>query len=265
MQKNNRIQRICRIPEQIRQQKPLVHMIPNGVTVALCTDGLSALGARPLMAKAPQEMEEIVSYADALVVNMGQPDTEKFAAAEAALEAAAHRGMPIVWDPVGAGASRYRKEAYLALLKKDWTGIVKGNRSEIATLQSELLPHHGIDSVGEVMVEYKTDDKRVWAVSGAEDVVFDAGNIWKFVHTKAKKLRLTGSGCLTGAVMGACYAVEPDPITAAMSAFAIMAYAGEQACRCSGYGSQKAALLDALTEIEPDKWREFVVNNITER
>lgn len=252
------------IPEKIRKQRPLVHMIPNAVTVALCTDGLSALGARPLMAKAPQEMEEIVSYADAIVINMGQLDSEKQEAAQLALDAASRRGVPVILDPVGAGASRYRKNTYLELLKKRWTGIVKGNRSEIATLQSELLPHHGIDSIGEVMVQYQTDDERVWAVSGAEDIVFDAEQKWKFSHTDGKKLHLTGTGCLTGAVMGACYAVEKDPVTAAMAAFAIMAYAEKEAGKYTGYGSQKTALLDTLTEIGGEDLSAFIANTITE-
>lgn len=252
------------IPKRIRERKPLVHMIPNAVTVALCTDGLSALGARPLMAKAPQEMEEIVSYADAIVINMGQLDSEKQEAVVLALDAAARRGVPVVWDPVGAGASRYRKNTYLELLKKRWTGIVKGNRSEIATLQSELLPHHGIDSIGEVVVQYRADDERVWAVSGAEDIVFDAKQKWKFSHIGGKKLRLTGTGCLTGAVMGACYAVEKNPVTAAMAAFAIMAYAEKEAGKYNGYGSQKTALLDTLTEIDGEGLSAFIANNITE-
>lgn len=255
---------LCQIPERIREKKPLVHMIPNAVTAALCTDGLSALGARPLMAKAPQEMEEIVSYADAVVVNMGQLDSEKQEAAAIALDAAAQRGVPVVWDPVGAGASRYRKGACLELLQKKWMGIVKGNRSEIATLQSKLLPHHGIDSIGEVVVEYQTDDERVWAVSGAEDIVFDAQQKWAFSHKKSKKLRLTGTGCLTGAVMGACYAVEKNPLAAAMAAFAMMAYAGEKAGRYDGYGSQKMAVLDALTEIRAENLRNFIADNIME-
>ena len=242
-------QRIMEIPDRIRKQRPLVHMIPNSVTVSLCTDGLSALGARPLMAKAPEEMEEIVSYADALVVNMGQPDAEKLKAAEIALRTAEKRKMPIVWDPVGAGASRYRKEACQKLLCLPWTGIVKGNRSEIAALQTELLPHHGIDAVGEVVVQYHAEDQRIWAVSGKEDVVFSKEEHWHLSHEEGKKLILTGTGCLTGAVMGACHAVEEDPMVAAMAAFVIMASAGREAGKQCGYGSQKTALLDALTKV----------------
>lgn len=242
-------QRIREIPDRIREQRPLVHMIPNSVTVTLCTDGLSALGARPLMAKAPEEMEEIVSYADALVVNMGQPDHEKLRAAEIALQTAGERELPVVWDPVGAGASRYRKDACRQLLGIPWTGIVKGNRSEIAAIQTGQLPHHGIDAVGEIVVQYYSEDRRVWAVSGKEDVVFSQKEHWHLSHEEEKKLILTGTGCLTGAVMGACYAVEKDPKVAAMAAFVIMASAGREAGKQDGYGSQKTALLDALTKI----------------
>lgn len=242
--------RIAEIPGRIAKERPLVHMIPNSVTVALCADGLSALGARPLMAQAPQEMEEIVSHADAVVVNMGQPGLEKLEAARIALCAAGEQGIPLVFDPVGAGASAFRQQEYGRLLQMKWKGIIKGNRSETAALQSGLLSHQGIDSIGEFDLRMEAGEGRVWAVSGPEDLVFDETRRLVLPHRAGRKMMLTGSGCLTGAVMGACYAVEPDPVTAALAAFLIMACAGERAAGQRGYGSQKLALLDALTETD---------------
>ncbi len=249
---------ISGIPEKIIQNAPLVHMIPNSVTVALCTDGLAALGARPLMAQAPEEMEEIPAYADALVVNMGQPAHEKLAAAKLALGTAARHGTPIIWDPVGAGASSFRRQEFAKLLAMEWKGIIKGNRSEISALQSGTISHQGIDSIGEFQLQTQAADGRVWAVSGKEDLVFNASECFFLRHEESRKLMLTGSGCLTGAVMGACHAVEEDPVCAALAAFFIMAYAGEKAVQCSGYGSQKYALLDAFTRMDVQEFGRYV-------
>lgn len=250
-------QHIAEIPARIARQRPLIHMLPNSVTVALCTDGLSALGARPLMAVAPEEMEEIPAHADAVVVNMGQPTAEKIRAARTALLTAERHSIPLVWDPVGAGASEFRRNEFQSLLSLKWRGIVKGNQSEIAALQSGMVSHQGIDSIGEFALKLRTSDERVWAVSGQRDMVFDEERCFYLQHGE-KKLMLTGSGCLTGAVMGACYAVESDPVTAALAAFFIMAYAGEKAARQSGYGSQKQALLDALTTADSQEFAEYV-------
>ncbi|MDY3250932.1 MAG: hydroxyethylthiazole kinase [Candidatus Choladocola sp.] len=255
--------RLAEVPERIMQKHPLVHMIPNTVTVALCTDGLSALGARPLMAVAPEEMEEIPSYADAVVINMGQPGREKIQAARLALTTAARCSVPIVWDPVGAGASGFRRQEFLRLLDLKWTGIVKGNRSEIATLQSGCVSHQGIDSIGEFRLNTRARDGRVWAVSGEQDLVFNGNACFSLHHEGQNKMMLTGSGCLTGAVMGACYAVEKDPAAAALAAFLIMSYAGEKASSVRGYGSQKCALLDALTAIDYQEFEQYVRKAVT--
>ena len=176
------IQRIAEIPEQIREKKPLVHMIPNSVIVSLCTDGLTALGARPLMAVAPEEMDEIPRYADAVVVNMGQPTCQKMEAAEKALLTAEEYGVPIIWDPVGAGASKFRCDGFQKLLSLKWKGIVKGNRSEVSALQSGVLSHQGIDSVGEFSLQMSPPDGRTWAVSGPQDLVFDETRNFRLGH-----------------------------------------------------------------------------------
>ena len=95
----------------VKDQAPLVHMIANYVTASFCADVMAAMGARPLMAQAPEEMEEITGSADGLAVNLGQPSEEKYLACERALQTAGNLGLPAVLDPVGAGASGYRKKA----------------------------------------------------------------------------------------------------------------------------------------------------------
>ena len=120
---------ISRIFQEIKRKRPLVHMIPNAVTASLCADGLSGLGARPLMAAAAEEMPDIIRQAEACVVNLGQPDTRKLHVAKAAIEEVAKLAKPLVLDPVGCGASQFRLEAVQKLLQMPWQGIVTGNRS----------------------------------------------------------------------------------------------------------------------------------------
>ena len=102
----------------VKDQAPLVHMIANYVTASFCADVMAAMGARPLMAQAPEEMEEITGSADGLAVNLGQPSEEKYLACERALQTAGNLGLPAVLDPVGAGASGYR--GFMA-----WEGLVR--------------------------------------------------------------------------------------------------------------------------------------------
>ena len=123
----------------VKDQAPLVHMIANYVTASFCADAMAAMGARPLMAQAPEEMEEITGSADGLAVNLGQPSEEKYLACERALQTAGNLGLPAVLDPVGAGASGYRKKASASLCAaswpgRAWSGVLKGNSSEIHTV-----------------------------------------------------------------------------------------------------------------------------------
>ena len=137
----------------VKDQAPLVHMIANYVTASFCADAMAAMGARPLMAQAPEEMEEITGSADGLAVNLGQPSEEKYLACERALQTAGNLGIPAVLDPVGAGASGYRKKASASLCAaswpgRAWSGVLKGNSSEIHTVLTGAAAHSGVDSVG---------------------------------------------------------------------------------------------------------------------
>ena len=140
---------ILRSVRELKEIRPLLHMIPSYVTAALCADAISAAGGRPLMAQAKEEMEEITGSADGLAVNMGQPSEEKFLSCRLALETAAKKGIPVMFDPVGAGASAYRREMMAELLSIPWSGVLKGNSSEIHTLLTGALAHDGVDSIGE--------------------------------------------------------------------------------------------------------------------
>ncbi len=263
-------EKITDLFSRVRRTRPLVHMLPNSVSASWCADALAAIGARPLMAVCPQEMEEIVSYADALVVNMGQPTQEKQEAARLALGTAGGRLCPVVLDPVGAGASSYRRKNLEELLRIPWQGVIKGNEAEIHTLFTGELTHEGIDSVqrhrGLWREKEACFDQRLYVVTGQEDRIFcrETGFLWKLAHKGQPAFPMVGTGCMTGAVLGALCAAARELllpereryVLAAKGALLALGMVQEQAAKARGYGAYRQLLLDGLSALEGQ--REFV-------
>lgn len=250
---------ICRITpkqivgvfQEIRIRRPLIHMIPNTVSAALCADGLSALGARPLMALAEQEMAEITQQADGSVINLGQPDLNKWKAARLVLREAAKLKKPLVLDPVGCGASDFRLKFVQELMSLPWEGIVKGNGSEIYSIQRNQLTREGVDAVAKRNLSGNIPGGRVYLVTGKTDLIFWGKKSMELSYggkrypEESGRCNIVGSGCLMGALAGACHSVVQAE-TAAVAASFGMAYSLERAAQASGYGKAKTALLDAL-------------------
>ena len=238
---------ILAVRQKIRDFQPLVHMIPNQVTAALCADGLSAVGARPFMAVDAGEMEQVLEQSAVSVINLGQPTAEKFRAAQVLLIAAAETGKTVVLDPVGCGASDYRLSLTQKLMEIPWKGVLKGNRGEISALQSRSLTMEGIDSIREHSVALSAENGRVLAVTGSSDLILSDTEQIVLNRTFQRKFNVVGSGCLLGALTGTCCAVEPDILLASASAFLLLSWAQKEANSADGYGSFKAAILDALS------------------
>lgn len=247
-------EQVSEVFQKIRQKKYLIHMLPNGVSAALCGDGLSALGARPLMAVAPEEMEEIVPQVDGCVVNLGQLNQEKIRAVRLAMECAATKEKPLVVDPVGCGASIFRLQAVQELMKIPWKGIIKGNRSEIYSIQQGKLTKEGIDSFKKHRLTDQLRPGSVYFITGEPDCILWEGGGVVISHESPIQQNIVGSGCLAGAVTGACssavyeiHGVDGEWMKlAAASASLGMAFVLEYARRKKGYGEVKTALLDGL-------------------
>lgn len=241
-------------------------MIPNAVSAALCADGLSALGARPLMAVAAREMAEITQQADGSVINLGQPDLDKLEAASLVLSEAAKLKKPLVLDPVGCGASAFRLKSSQKLLRLPWQGIIKGNCSEIYSIQKNQLTREGIDAVAERDLSGQVPQGRVYLVTGKTDLVLWDKKSLQLSYGRGSqpgemsRYNIVGSGCLAGAVAGACYStvsapgVEGEMVAAAIAASLGMAFSLEKAAQASGYGTAKTLLLDALCELPGEEF-----------
>ena len=237
----------------LRAQRPLIHCISNLVTAGDCANILLAAGASPIMAQEPAEMEEIAAASRAVVLNTGTPSDEKFAACAAAGTTANRLHRPVVLDPVGAGASAWRREKLSALLRKVRPTLIRANSSEVAALLTQQGGEHGVDSPASLSLEERGKlaaslARRLGCVvllSGETDLVTDGNRISAIQGGSAYMERITGAGCMLSCLLGAFAALTPDSFSGAVAAAAFWksCAAGAQA-DSRGPGSFRAALFD---------------------
>jgi len=219
-------------------------------------NALLAIGASPIMAHAEAELDELLAYAGALVLNIGTLDAPWISAMAAALTAARGRSLPVVLDPVGAGASRLRTDTALRLLGHGGVTILRGNASEIVALAGAAGATKGVDSTlasdaaREAAQGLAARYGCAVAVSGVVDYCIDRAREVRVNNGVAMMARITGMGCTASALCGAFAAVQTDALRAAVDAMAVMGVAGELALAAArGPGTMAASFFDALHQI----------------
>jgi hydroxyethylthiazole kinase len=239
--------------QRVRAEAPLVHNITNYVVMNSTANALLAIGASPVMAHACQEVEEMVGLSRALVINMGTLSTAWVEAMVKAGKEAQRRGIPVVFDPVGCGATKYRTATAQKLTEEIHPTIIRGNASEIRALLRSGKGTKGVDSTQtpeEVLEEAKalsSSCRCVVSVSGAVDLVVEGNSVIRVANGHPMMSRVTGMGCIATAITGAFAAVNPLPFRAAAHAMAAVGIAGELAAeRSTGPGSFEPQFLDAL-------------------
>lgn len=226
-------QAACEVMARVRRERPLIHHITNFVVMNATANITLCMGALPVMAHAPEEVEEMVGAASALVLNLGTLWPEQVEAMILAGRRANQRGIPIVLDPVGAGATRLRTESARRLLKELSIAVVRGNLAEIATLagmESKIRGVESIGSEGDATLVASTLAKKfgcVAAVTGPIDVVTDGARLLKVANGNPMMATVTGTGCMATSVVAACVAVEKDRVIATAAALAAYGLAGE--------------------------------------
>ena len=247
---------------RIREETPLVHNITNYVVMNTTANALLAIGASPVMAHAAEEVEDMVRLARALVINIGTLSPPWIAAMLKAGSAARQRGIPIVLDPVGAGATRYRTETASQILKETPPAIVRGNASEIRALYYAESETKGVDSrhTADAAVEAARGLSKkhacVVSVSGPVDLIFSGDGLVRVANGHPMMPRVTGLGCTASALTGAFAAVNPSAYEAAAHAMAVMGMAGEMAAEQSpGPASFQTHFLDALYRLSEEDIR----------
>lgn len=250
--------RVAENLRRVRDARPLVHNITNFVVMNFTANALLSAGASPVMAHAENEVEEMVAFAGALVLNIGTLDDAWVSAMLRAGKKAGELGVPIILDPVGAGATHLRTDAALRILRETKVTLIRGNASEIMALAGASAQSKGVDaaeSVDAAVSHARTLARRLnvpVAVTGAVDFITDGQRIFRVANGHPLMGCVTGTGCGATALIGAFAAVDRDPVSAATTALAYYGLAGERAADgAPGPGTFMIRFLDALHSLTP--------------
>lgn len=245
--------------ESIRQKAPVVHNITNYVVMNNTANALLALGASPVMAHAAEEVEEMVNIASSLVINIGTLSESWISSMLKAAAQAGKKGIPIIIDPVGAGATTFRTKTARGLIGGNPPAVIRGNASEIMALSGDEAGTKGVDSAAAsdsaiaAAQNLSKIYKCVVCVSGAVDYVVEGGQIIKVSNGHPLMTKVTGLGCTASALCGAFAAVEKSAFAATVKAMAVMGIAGEMAAeKAAGPGSLQVHFLDNLYNLSED-------------
>ena len=245
--------------ELIRSQAPVVHNITNYVVMNNTANALLAIGASPVMAHAEEEMVDMVNIASTLVINIGTLSKKWVKSMFKAAGAARKRGIPVILDPVGAGATSYRTKTARDLVAAEPPTIIRGNASEIMALHDDQSRTKGVDSAASsdwaVDTAQKLSERHACTVcvSGETDYVVGTGKMIKVKNGHPMMPRVTGLGCTASVLCGAFAAVDKDVFRATAFAMAVMGITGEMAAEnAAGPGSLQIYFLDNLYRLSQD-------------
>ena len=257
------------ILDTVRRKSPVVHNITNYVTVNDCANIILAAGGSPIMADDAAEVEQIVALSSALVINIGTLNTRTVASMLLAGKRANDLNIPVVLDPVGAGASDLRNDTLRALLQQVRFAAIKGNISEIRFLAGDRATGRGVDAdAGSLVSEENLDvtartaldlceaTGAVVVISGRIDIVAHPKGAWAVYNGDPLMTRITGTGCMTAALVGCCVGAAPTELPqACLCAMCAMGAAGEIAAENmgavgGGTGTFRPLLLDAMNSLD---------------
>jgi hydroxyethylthiazole kinase len=247
------------ILESVRETHPLVHHITNYVTVNDCANITLCIGGSPVMAHAHAEVADMVEISNALVLNIGTLDPYQVESMYLAAEAAEVRDIPIILDPVGAGATPYRTEVAKDILYEFPIAVVKGNAGEIGTLAGMQAEVKGVDSAGisgdplSAVKHLAETQGAIVAMSGSTDIISDGDRVILVKNGSPLMGMISGTGCMAASLIGSCAGVTPDYLAATTTALCAFGIAGEHAAlHVDGPFSFKMSLFDALYNLKPE-------------
>jgi hydroxyethylthiazole kinase len=252
--------------DTIRKNTPLVHNITNYVVMNTTANALLALGASPVMAHAEPEVADMVNIANALVINIGTLSDPWINAMFKAAARAKKNNIPVILDPVGAGATEYRTGTVRKLLQASSPSIIRGNASEIMALCREDISTKGVDSTNasDVAIEsaraLNSEFKSVVCITGEIDYIISNDSLITVKNGHSMMPRVTGLGCTASALCGAFAAINPAYDMATAHAMAVMGIAGELAAKnAAGPASLQLNFIDTLYQLSEKQIQEFFI------
>lgn len=243
----------------VRTKHPLVHNITNFVVMNSSANILLAQGAFPVMSHSQDEVQDMTSIANALVINIGTLTDYWVKSMIMAGKKANELGIPVIFDPVGAGATKFRTEKSLEIMKEVKVTVLRGNASEINALCSSKGKTRGVDSIHSVedvmesAIKLALDDGLIIGISGEKDLITDGKQVVRVDNGVPLMTMVTGLGCGLSATVGAFVGANENPFNATVSAFSFYCIVGEIAYKNSnGPGTFDSQFRDALYNTEID-------------
>jgi hydroxyethylthiazole kinase len=247
----------------VREKRPLVHHITNWVTIFDCAQIVKSFGASPVMAHAPEEAAAMTEIASALVLNIGTLTSDVVESMKISAGAANRKGIPVVFDVCGAGATAFRDQKAMEIIEGANIAVIKGNASEIARIAGRAASTKGVDA-GEVSADLREIARALSSqrsctvvITGAEDIVAGDGKLFSVRNGHPMMTNLVGTGCMATSVIGTFVGARPDQLSqAAAAGLACYEIAAEQAVkRSDGPSSFRQQLFDCVFRLDEKQVR----------
>lgn len=252
---------------QIKCKKPLIHHLTNYVTVNDCANITLAIGASPVMANDLAEVEEMAACASALVLNMGALNPGMAASMLAAGKKAAQLRIPVVFDPVGVGATRFRMNTAERIIADVCPTVIKGNMAEIKALSGQHQGTKGVDSTADetdaeaVAVQLSQKFGCVVVVTGKIDMIAHGSTVCKIYNGHPMLSSVTGTGCMATSLAASCCGAVDNYFVGAIAGIAVMGIAGELAGQQlkpgEGLGTFRMRIFDAVSNMNADSFLKY--------
>lgn len=264
----NHIDQIISLMDKAKKENPLVDFLINYVTANELTSITSYFGGTPVMTDDPIDAAEVVEFAkvDALVFNIGTVTNKQVNAMIEAGKKASELGVPIILDPVAAGATPFRSKSIKRMLEELNISVIKGNLAEIKACLGVETTSKGVDSTEDeseaekYVVALAKKYNCVVAMTGVEDVISDGNRVARIRNGSENLPKVIGTGCTIGALVGTFSGVTDDYFYSAMTGVIIMGIAGEIAdsmrSEGDGYYTYKHHLLDTLSILTNEQVRD---------
>lgn len=252
----------------LKEKNPLILNITNVVVTNITANALLAIGASPVMAYEKDEIKDMTAISNALVINIGTLTREFMETSFTAIETANRLSIPVIFDPVGVGATAYRNEAAKEILNNFKINAIRGNASEIANLSGYSAKTKGVDSAEDNILQIKElscllsqKHNCIVCASGKEDIITDSKTTYGVKNGNIMLTKITGSGCISTSVMGAFMAVGNNFLTACTAAATMVGISGEIASKnAKGLGHFQIEFFDNLSLFNENSFESAKVN-----
>lgn len=267
------IEKIPKLLEEVKNKNPLTHCITNFVTVNDCANAVLAIGASPIMSEDTEEVEEVVTIADALVINIGKLNQEQVESMKVSSAQANKTNTPVILDPVGVGISQLRNRVTLELIENYDLAAIRGNITEIKTIakltgvisesntakgvdvsQDDIITNDNLDANAKIIANLASKLNTVILASGPIDILSDGETTIAIDNGDEMMPQITGSGCMLSSIVGSCIGAT-NPLEGSLLAALLMTIAGQKArakvdSENAGTGSFRAYLIDYLYKLD---------------